>query len=86
MISKGRTESSEGKRDCRQKLTNCAKRKATPVSQVDFLLPVGAKVLVRIARLKLLAAQPVFFWPARGGGGGSSLRPPHPPPPGSATA
>ena len=45
--SKGRTESSKVKHDCRQKLTNCAKRKATPGSKVDFRLPVGAKVDLR---------------------------------------
>ena len=71
MISKGRTESSEGKRDCREKLTNCAKRKATPVSQVDFLLPVGAKVRSQAEAARCTASCAAgsfffFFWPARG--------------------
>ena len=56
VISKGRTESSEVKQarnwscnchDCRQKLRNCAKRKAMSGILVDFVLPVDAKVHAR---------------------------------------
>ena len=76
MTSKGRTESSEVKHDCRQKLTNLAKRKATPGSQVDFLLPVGARSQTESCSLcsRELRSRVLFFFIYLAGTGGERPR------------